>query len=385
MMVAWLLAVVTLFIRQNGIEDPLDFAYAYRDPFTGTAFLPTNMAPMPVLEPSRKYVTHLWLHRKVRNVFEMLSNLAAICGLAGTTFPHPDQLGMFKMEWERMIEGNLTVSNGFGSGSFPTSTTFGVRRNGLALVSDFIMKPTMRLSSMLLYHIQHGQLLDLPVISEHVDSGTPVRSRGFTPKSSDINITSESDVWPPPEPVNWLRWDAEPCWEADVRTCCFNYRIGGIEQFQLGIHELSNGLRTSGLNTVVCGNHEDHEGSQDHWGLMFNPSLRTVGPDSTERHAQITRAKKWRQLPLVDMLRQGHLDVADVEGDDFPKSCHWLVQVGESEMLAMLALVSRFGHAVRPDVRFVTNCMVAGLDKAKQLGYPEKDVMMIVRSRNSTK
>jgi hypothetical protein len=40
MLLAWLLAVVTLFVRHAGVDDPLDFDFAYQSPFTRMLRLP---------------------------------------------------------------------------------------------------------------------------------------------------------------------------------------------------------------------------------------------------------------------------------------------------------------------------------------------------------
>lgn len=53
MLLAWLLAVVTLFVRHAGVDDPLDFDFAYQSPFPKMLRLPERIQPVEILEPSR--------------------------------------------------------------------------------------------------------------------------------------------------------------------------------------------------------------------------------------------------------------------------------------------------------------------------------------------
>jgi len=345
--------------------------------------VPETFQPMRILEPSRKHIPYLALYRCVRSAFSNLSDLAALYGLPGATIPDRSRVWAFRRSWEGMIMNTLTAPGGPSSTDGPILDTFGIQCNGLAIINDFVINPTMRPSSMLVYHVQRGQLLDLPLKNDYIASGKPSRFRGLTLKAVDISISSESDVWAPPEPVDWLRWDVEPCWETDVQTCCFNYRIGGIPQFQIGIHELFEGMREFGLNSIICCHHDDHKASQCHWDVMFNPSLEDLPSSLSDRRLQTIRGRTWMQLPLVNMISQGQLDVCDIAGHTNQSSVHWLVQVGENEMLAMLALVCRFSRLFTPEIRIITDCIPAGLEKAKQLGWPQKTVMLVVRSRSS--
>ncbi|KAI9874713.1 MAG: hypothetical protein M1830_009379 [Pleopsidium flavum] len=384
-LLAWLLAVVTLSVRQTGVEDPLDLNYAYCDPFTKTYNVPERCEPVRILEPSRKHIPYLLLYQRVRSAFRQLSNLAALYGLPGAPIADRSLLWGFRQGWEGMIMDNLNVAGGRSPATGLILDTFGIQRNGLAIISDFVINPTMRPSSMLIYHVQRGQLLDLPLKNDYIASGKPSRLRGLMLKAADITISSESDVWAPPAPIDWLRWDVEPCWETDVQTCCFNYRIGGIPQFQIGIQELFEGIRDFGLNSVICSDHDDHKASQCHWDVMFHPPLEHLPSSLSEHRLEYMRGPTWMQLQLVDMISQGQLDVCDIEGHTKRSSVNWLVQVGENEMLAMLALACRISHSFTPHIRIITDCIPAGLEKAKQLGWPEQRVMLIVRSRNSGK
>lgn len=97
-----------------------------------------------------------------------------------------------------------------------------------------------------------------------------------------------------------------------MRTCSFTYRVEGIPRFQLGIEELFTGIRTLGLNHVPCSEHDRHQTNEEHWEMLFNPSLDGIPSTLSEGDIRAIRRQKWLQLPIVDMVRQAQLDIADV-------------------------------------------------------------------------
>lgn len=241
--------------------------------------------------------------------------------------------------------------------------------------------------------MQRGQLLDLPLHRDFICSGDPARPRGIALKAADIIIASAKDVWPVPEAIDWLRWDAEPCWESDIQTCGFTYRVEGLPKLQIGLLDLLDGFDDMVGNYLVCSAHDSHDTGPELWDRILKRSPE-FPPAFTGRRAQPhVRKGTWMQLPIVDMIRKGHVDVADVDpiSDGWPSveaTSHdlipvtWLVQVGENEMLQMLALICRFGDSVEPDHRIVSDCLVAAMEKAKELGYPDETVMIILRTNS---
>lgn len=302
MLLAWLLAVVTLFVRHAGVDDPLDFDFAYQSPFTRMLHLLERIQPVEILEPSRVNRCFTALYRRVEQAFRLLSDLFTYCH---TVDDDPPRLESFRSSWHTMIVSNLSVESGSGG-------EYGVQCNGLTIVSDFVLNPSFKLPSVLIYHMQRGQLLDLPLQENRVVSGSPSRPRGLKLDAADVTVGSKSDIWEHPEPVDWLRWNAEPCWESDVRTCSFTYRVEGIPRFQLGIEELFTGIKTLGLNHVPCSEHDRHQTDEEHWEMLFNPSLDGLPSTLSEGDIRAIRRQKWLQLPIVDMVRQAQLDIADV-------------------------------------------------------------------------
>lgn len=234
---------------------------------------PEHVQHVHTLEPSSANPHHTALYRQVRWAFELLTGLATFCGVAGAQMPCPSRVQSFREDWQSMIAYTLTGPTARGFTDSLLCTRFGVQHHGLSIVSDFMLNPSFKLPSMLVYHVQQGQLLDIPLNGEFIVSGNPTRPRGLRLKAVDVTIGSKSDVWEAPEPVDWLRWDMEPCWESDAQKCCFNYRIGGIPRFQVGVQELFAGIRALGLNHVICDGHEHHQKDQDHWEVIFSPSL----------------------------------------------------------------------------------------------------------------
>ena len=111
-----------------------------------------------------------------------------------------------------------------------TDFTLGCSANGLTLISKALLNPTVDASTLHLYHVCFGRILELPVNSVDLIEGCspqkrPARVLKYSPSTSRIfdSVIQDEDVL-----AREVRWDAEPDWAVDFMKVCVCCRIDGL-------------------------------------------------------------------------------------------------------------------------------------------------------------
>lgn len=146
MLLAWSLAVVTLFVCQTGVEDRLGSGFAFCRPFTRMPDASGGMQHVSILE-SQSNLRDTALYWQVRRALELFTGLATFCGVARARKPDPSQIHSCRDHWQMMIPYILT---GPSARSFMDSLVwfqFGVQRHGLSPtnedLSEVIFNPSL--------------------------------------------------------------------------------------------------------------------------------------------------------------------------------------------------------------------------------------------------
>lgn len=105
------------------------------------------------------------------------------------------------------------------------SNVMGMQANGVIAISDLIVRRSISNTSILLYHLQYGQLIDHPLD----DDGYIRASLAMGPSSTiALNPDHETSVLSAAESGVTIRIDVEPDWENDPRSVVFRARQNGI-------------------------------------------------------------------------------------------------------------------------------------------------------------
>jgi len=115
------------------------------------------------------------------------------------------------------------IPNNMNQEGTNVSDVFGIQANGVALVSDFLINPSMRPESLLQYHIQYGQLLDIPI-----DDAGYIRAAKITMPPSTLPTSGRVRLLRAEPPDAEIRIDVEPSWETDPRRIVFKARNKGV-------------------------------------------------------------------------------------------------------------------------------------------------------------
>jgi len=122
------------------------------------------------------------------------------------------------------------------------SNVMGMQANGVVVVSDLIVRSSISTSSILLYHLQHGQLIDHPLD----DDGYIKASMAVGPSNMiTLNPEPETSVLNADESTVTLRIDVEPDWENDPRTVVFRARQNGVYFASFSPHTVASRLQMS--------------------------------------------------------------------------------------------------------------------------------------------
>jgi hypothetical protein len=105
---------------------------------------------------------------------------------------------------------------------------FGAQANGVVVVSDFLLNPSLNSASLATYHIAYGQSLHLP----HDDNGfikasiTNGQTRMITLNSDPEHTLLESG-----KSRVMVRLDVAPDWDRDPREVVFHAWVGGVHRY----------------------------------------------------------------------------------------------------------------------------------------------------------
>ena len=141
--------------------------------------------------------------------------------VAGVEHPKPltdMSTNVLSRSWQILPAGNTSLE------MTTVTDIFGAQSNGVALVSDFIIKPTVRPDALIIYHVQYGQILDLPT-----DSGGYIRAANVTQPVYPIALSGEyRNLLRNGSPNLSIRIDVEPNWENDAHLIVLRARKEGV-------------------------------------------------------------------------------------------------------------------------------------------------------------
>ncbi|KAI9720425.1 MAG: hypothetical protein M1812_002931 [Candelaria pacifica] len=368
------LAMVTLFIHRDGTdsESALDIDFVYDAPFSNDI----NDRRWPQQDWAKRVGADLWT---MKGLFEPNNSDYH----SAYAFAPSDENALrrrrqvthkyFSCDWANDMAKILV-----GATLTPETSVFGAQNHGLAIVSSFALQPSMSTSAPFIYHMQRGQLLDIPTKGGLILDGlkeTPLHCKRRTLDSS-FRVRAVEDLDEKPVEISSLRWDLDPCWETDVQSCCVNLRVGGLPVLQLSLHALLRSLEISYADRAPCPFTTSDDSS----------SCQNRHPeDAIARTKNLVSIGTWFRLPLLEMLRQGEFGISDIEGEssDETKQPNWVINAHDSEILAILALNCTFTSSLKPQHRILAECLLTGMEKAESLGYPKESVMIILHNLGS--
>lgn len=255
--------------------------------------------------------------------------------------------------------GNVTSSQ---NNRYNSHSTWGAQRAGLAIVSDFLLKP-MAEDGGPLYTYQSilGTLIDIPTEDGYIvgyDAKPKAIGEGqyclLANKSAIMTALSS----PPSSALNVLRLDLEPCWEDDPDKCSFVLRAGGLPKSQLPIDKLCYADKQS-LNGAHCA-------SANPFGTIScdgSPGPSCPGPETILRYL-LTLHERWFELPLLRLIETAKLGnvLSSPAAPPEKPSERWIVRTHDNEFLLRLAIMVRLPDNQRTKgQKILTNCLGAAL------------------------
>jgi len=141
--------------------------------------------------------------------------------VAGVEHPKPltdMSTNVLSRSWQIIPAGNASLE------MTTVTDVFGAQSNGVVLVSDFLIKPTVRPEALILFHVQYGQILDLPT-----DNGGYIRAASVTRPVYPIPLSDDYRKFLGDGSPNLsIRIDVEPNWENDARLIVLRARNEGV-------------------------------------------------------------------------------------------------------------------------------------------------------------
>jgi len=258
------------------------------------------------------------------------------------------------MQWG----GNTTTSK---NTRFHTHSTWGAEKAGLAIVSEFLLRPTRKDRwTCYTFHSILGRLIDIPTDNGYIEAYnlTP-KTMGdgqYYPLSNRNAILTALSA--PAIAIHDFRLDLEPCWEDNPDKCSFVLRTGGLPKSQLSINRLYEADTHWLEDTHRADDKRFHFVSCDG---RSGPSC--PGPESILRYLLYLQ-HHWMELPLLRLIETGKLgEILSSPVSSLGETGeHWIVQTYGDEFLLRLAMMCRLKE--RPEntaQKIITNCLGAAL------------------------
>ena len=251
-----------------------------------------------------------------------------------------------------------TISN---DTRFHCQSTWGAEQAGLAIVSEFLLRPTRKDRwTCFTYHSILGRLIDIPTQNGYIEAYNPTpKTLGdgqYHPLSNRNAILTALSV--PAIAINNLRLDLEPCWEDNPDKCSFLLRIGGLPKSQLSINRLYEADTHWLQGTYRAKNDPCHlvscDGSSGPW---------CPGPETILCYLLYVQIQ-WLELPLQRLVEAGKMGeiLSSPVSSPGKTGGHWIVQTHGDEFLLRLAIMCRLTE--RSGIKaqkIITNCLGAAL------------------------
>jgi hypothetical protein len=165
--------------------------------------------------------------------------------VAGVEHPKPltdMSANVLSRSWQMVPAGNTSLE------MTTVTDVFGAQANGVAVVSEFLLKPTVQPDSLILYHVQYGQILDFPT-----DDHGYIRSALVTKPLCSLGLDRLYRNALGNDSLNLaIRIDVEPNWENDPRLIVLRARKQGVVVATLSAEVSSRRLHYAILS-CICG------------------------------------------------------------------------------------------------------------------------------------
>jgi hypothetical protein len=163
---------------------------------------------------------------------------------------HKQPLG--EVETDLSISGNsyhLPSIGNLNEQSLRVSDVMGMQANGIVVICDLIVRASISNASILLHHLQYGQLINYPL-----DDDGYIRASLARGPSSPIalNTGHETSVLNAGKSGITIRIDVEPDWENDPRTVVFRARLNGVCFASFSPHIVASRLQSRKREFCFC-------------------------------------------------------------------------------------------------------------------------------------
>jgi hypothetical protein len=210
----------------------------------------------------------------------------------------------------------------------------GAQANGFTIVSDFIVKPTIDLSAIGVFHVTSGQILSYPLTEEGF-----IQASHYLTKPSVLGVDPEPQIeslhyFDHPGFSESMRLDVEPCWEDDPRTIVFRLREMGNVVAPLNIELI--------LDRLAC---------------------KTVNCSCNHRTFQVTvpLAERWQHISLFQLKRNTHFKGLSMLRADV-EHCRSLIDASDSDLATLYAL----GILHSENLAVVTTCLACAYQEVQK-------------------
>jgi hypothetical protein len=263
-------------------------------------------------------------HKRIPFFFELLS---------ATSFVGDE------MTVSRWIGWQLNIFTGCCNEDTTTNIpydAFGYYKNGIFLIADLMLRPSVFPESLVKFHIGQGQPLQLPVN----ENGFILASAGDYPVQDLNPLPSENlpriDVLQTRKSDRNLRIDLEPHWEGDARKVIFRVRFQGQLKCSFSPERLARALLNTDecdgpLESQVVGCEYESEGPQEHG----------------QRELPISGAE-WRSMEISQLLQIYSPDVLFRAPDDTSICIH----AGGDMVSQVVGLI-----CLKPPVTIASRCL----------------------------
>ena len=236
---------------------------------------------------------------------------------------------------ERWIRTVFNVSTGepLESVLYFKDGLVGYHANGVFVVMDILLQPSLQPGSLINFHVRLGQPLQIPVseqgfVVSYIASGPrpkhPLRVDTAESPRIDLFTTRESDLK--------SRIDIDPYWEGDPRKVVFRARVGGLVKCTFSplrlINDIAAFVRSENLDSQIQVIH------------------CTCGTPSVEY--SVPSAQGWKTVEISQLLQASAASPSGVFGDEnclYPMK----LETGSSDLL--------YVHAANDSLAQVLTCV----------------------------
>jgi hypothetical protein len=198
--------------------------------------------------------------------------LEAVAGVVHPTPLDERTTNLMSRSWRVIPEMASSTTN---SEKINVSDIFGIQANGVAVVSDFLVNISVNPDALITYHLQQGQLLDLPTDDigyiRAAVIAAPVRTLSLDSiPHTRILENAPSDAY--------VRIDVEPSWGSDPRTVVFRARNEGVTVATLSPELVSRKIHYRTVECTCASSMPTVEvASEERWQSITMSQLLEVG------------------------------------------------------------------------------------------------------------